>query len=268
MKHSLYYQALATALALAVHVSDARAAEPPPDKWQFSVTPYLFLPNVNGTLNYQLPPGDPEAEYGPNNYLEALNYTLMVGGEVRKGDWGLLADFIVMDFVNEKNRVKSISGPSGTVYPIDAGSDGSLHGLVWQLAGFHKLAKTRKISIDVLAGVRYLKIDTSLSWTLTGPAGTFPQTGDASRNTVLTDAIVGVRGRIQLGEGQWFIPYYLDIGVGAASSTWQGLAGVGYALKWGDLLLSYRSLFVDQGHEKFVQDLRFSGPTIGATFHF
>ena len=259
---------LLAVLALAIPVASARSAEAQPDSWQFSATPYLFLPNVNGSLNYELPPGDPDAEFGPNGYLHALNYTLMVSGEARKGNWGLLADFIILDFANEKSRIKSITGPSGTVYPIDVGSDGSLHGVVWQLAGLLNVADSRRASMDVLGGFRYLKIDTSLSWTLTGPLGGFPQTGDASRKTELTDAIVGVRGRIRLGSGQWFIPFYFDLGAGSSSLTWQGLAGVGYAMKWGDLLLSYRDLFVDQGHEEFVQDLRFSGPAFGATFRF
>ena len=27
------------------------------DQWKFSITPYLWLPNVNGTLKYSVPPG-------------------------------------------------------------------------------------------------------------------------------------------------------------------------------------------------------------------
>jgi hypothetical protein len=262
------FTVLAVGLALAMPAANAHAGESSPDTWQFSITPYLFLPNINGTLKYQLPPGDPEVGLGPHEYLQALNYLLMVSGEARKGDWGVLTDFILLDFADEQSHVKSITGPFGTVHPIDVGTNSSLHGLVWELAGFYGAVNTPKASMDVLAGFRYVKIDTSLAWKLTGSLSMFPQTGNASRDTQPTNAIVGVRGKLHLGLGQWFIPYYFDIGAGSSTTTWQALAGIGYTLRWGDLQLSYRDLFVDQGHDKLVQNLRFSGPTIGVSFRF
>src|SRR4051812_35175711 len=44
--------------ALAATVSSAHAASPADDgEWHFTLTPYLWLPNVNSTLKYNLPPG-------------------------------------------------------------------------------------------------------------------------------------------------------------------------------------------------------------------
>ena len=34
----------------------AQSAKPPADTWQFSVTPYLWLPSLDGTLRYGPPP--------------------------------------------------------------------------------------------------------------------------------------------------------------------------------------------------------------------
>ena len=258
---------LVVGLALAVLALGVEAAEPSPDTWQFSVTPYVFLPNINGSLNYQLPPGNPDDSFG-NDYLESLSFMLMVSGEARKGSWGLLMDFIALDFSDEESQIKSISGPSGTVHPIDVGTRSSLQGLVWEVAGLRNLVNASSASMDLLAGFRYVEINTTLSWKLTGPLGVFPPAGEASRDTQLLNAIIGVRGKLLLGEGRWFIPWYLDIGTGSSTTTWQALAGIGYSLKWFDVQFSYRSLFVDQGHDKLVQNMRFSGPTIGATFHF
>jgi hypothetical protein len=84
----------------------------------------------------------------------------------------------------------------------------------------------------------------------------------------LWDAIIGVRGKARLGESGWFVPYYLDAGTGSSALTWQGMAGIGHTFKWGDVLLAYRHLYYDQKGDKLIQDIRFSGPALGATFRF
>ncbi len=68
--------------------------------------------------------------------------------------------------------------------------------------------------------------------------------------------------------GNWFSPYYLDIGTGDTEFTWQALAGVGYRWDWGDLILAYRHLSYDMGNDKLLQSADFSGPALGVVFHF
>lgn len=60
----------------------------------------------------------------------------------------------------------------------------------------------------------------------------------------------------------------LDAGTGSSALTWQGMAGIGYTFKWGNVLLAYRHLYYDQKGDKLVQDMRFSGPALGASFRF
>jgi hypothetical protein len=48
----------------------------------------------------------------------------------------------------------------------------------------------------------------------------------------LWDGIIGVKGRFLLGGSNWSIPYYLDVGTGSSSLTWQGMLGVAYTYKW------------------------------------
>ena len=60
--------ALATLAALALGGPFGAAAQTPGDEWKFSITPYLWLPNIDGTLKYSVPPGaagSPEVEVGP-----------------------------------------------------------------------------------------------------------------------------------------------------------------------------------------------------------
>jgi hypothetical protein len=46
------------------------------------------------------------------------------------------------------------------------------------------------------------------------------------------------------------------------------MLGVAYSFKWGEVKLAYRDLYYDQKDDKFVQNLRFSGPALGATIRF
>ena len=93
--------------------------------------------------------------------------------------------------------------------------------------------------------------------------------GSIERSTDLLDAIIGVRGRFPLGTGgRWFVPYHLDIGTGSSDFTWQGLLGIGYAYKWGEVLLSYRYLQYEEGDDKFLQDLKLGGLGVGVNFRF
>jgi len=258
--------------------SPVRAAENPYDgDWHFAVTPYIWLPNINGKLRYDNFEGagtSAEAQTGPSNYLENLTFALMLNGEARKGSWSVFTDIIYLDFANQDSTLKSVSGPNGNVLvPRDrnTNTETSLRGGVWTLAGSYTVARSDTATLDILAGARYLLIKTSLDWNLTttiaGPGFPIEQSGDHTNRGDVLDAIVGLRGRVRFGS-DWFIPYYLDIGTGGSNLTLQALAGIGYAFDWIDVLASYRSLYYDQSGNRLLQNIRFSGPAVAVTFHF
>jgi opacity protein-like surface antigen len=61
----------------------------------------------------------------------------------------------------------------------------------------------------------------------------------------------------------------VDVGGGSSTFTWQGIAGVGYAFKWGDIVLDYRYLSYDQdGNDKLIDKMSFGGLALGANFRF
>jgi hypothetical protein len=249
--------------------ADAQAAG---DQWRFTLTPYLWLPNIDGTLKFSIPPGaggSPEVGVGANDYLENLDFALMLAGEARQGRWAIFTDIIYLDFSNEDGAVKSVTGPGGSVQvPVNANTQTGLKGLVWELAVSYADARSSTATFEVLGGLRYAGLEASVDWQLAGSISLFPQLGSFSQKVDLWDAIIGVRGRTRLGGSDWFVPYYLDAGTGSSQLTWQGMAGIGYAFKWGDVLLAYRHLYYDQKGDKLIQDMRFSGPALGATFRF
>ena len=268
---------LATLAVLTICGPLSAAAQTPANQWTFSITPYLWLPNVDGTLKYSVPPGSggPEVKVGPNDYLESLKFIMMVSGEARKDRWSVFTDFVYLSFSDEQSAVKSINFGGG---PVSAGANvsttSSLKGGAWTLGAGYAALPGRPVDLDVFGGLRYFGLEASTDWqlalTVTGPGAgqSFPRSGSISEKLDLWDGIVGVKGRVWLGGSSWSIPYYLDVGTGSSSLTWQGLLGVAYSYKWLGVTLAYRHLYYDQKDDKLIQDMRFSGPALGVTFHF
>ena len=248
------------------------------NQWTFSITPYLWLPNVNGTLKYSIPPGvggSPEVETGPNDYLQNLQAVIMLSGDARSDRWSVFTDIIYLSFSDEESSVKSVNfGGNFVSSSVNVATSSSLRGTAWTLGTGYAVQTSQTWMLDIFGGLRYFSLQASTNWqlttTITGPGGgqTFPRTGGISEGADLWDGIVGVRGRVLLGSSHWSVPYYLDIGTGSSSLTWQGMLGVAYSFKWGEVKLAYRDLYYDQKDDKFVQNLRFSGPALGATIRF
>lgn len=273
---------IVTALLLPVLIAAVMTGTPAsaqsagPGSWTFSITPYLWKPNIDGTLNYGAYPGggSPSAEVGPNDYMEALSTALMISGEVRRDRWLAFTDLIYLDFSEESSAIQSINfGGSVVVSSANLATQSSLRGLVWTLGTGYAALPGRPVALDVFGGLRYASLEASTDWQLalavTGPGGgqTFPQAGSISERMDLWNGIIGVKGLFWLGSSNWSMPYYLDVGTGSGL-TWQGMLGIAYSFDWIDVKVVYRHLYFDQGSDKLIQDMRFSGPALGVTFRF
>ena len=154
------------------------------DEWQYSITPYLWLPTIDGTLKYHLPPGGGggggghivDIEVGPSDWLDLLNFGLLVNGSAKKGRFTVFSDIVYLSLTSKDSRVASvddtISVPGVPVpIPISANLNVStrtdLDGLVWSIAGGYTIKETDTATMDIFAGVRYFGLDFSSSWDLT-----------------------------------------------------------------------------------------------------
>ncbi|MEQ9561478.1 MAG: hypothetical protein RLN69_03080, partial [Woeseiaceae bacterium] len=100
------------------------------DKWQFQVTPYLWLPTISGDLNYDPPPsgggGAPGVDVGPTDRFDLLNGAALVNGGARKGRLSITADLVYLGMESDSDKVKSVSDSisiPGT--PIEIPVDGN-----------------------------------------------------------------------------------------------------------------------------------------------
>jgi hypothetical protein len=241
------------------------------EDWQFSVTPYIWLPNIEGDGTAAPPPGGgaPAFEVGPVDYLDNLDFVLMLAAEARRGRWSLRSDVIYIDFSNQHSAVKTVSGPGGAVeFPVNAGTTSALTGIEAQATIGYWLVELPKRSVEIFGGLRYLEISFDLDWEFEAPLDLLPQSGRIEQGAAPVDVIVGTNARYGLGDGKWFVPLRADIGTGDSAFTWQLTTGAGYSFSWGDLLLVYRQLEYQQDDGELLERLALSGPALGASFRF
>lgn len=267
--------ALAGALLLSPLCAQAQTAAES-DSWKFSVMPYLWLPTINGKLNFGPPsPGNASAnvKLDPGNYLDSLDMALMLSGTARKDRWVLGTDLLYLHFSNTDAKVERVdvnpgSGPVNVpTVSLNAGASADIKGTVWTMVGGYAVIQEPKTSLDVLAGFRYLGLDVKSDWHLTTTVGGFGFAGSPQKKEDIWSGIVGAKGRFNLGDSDWFANAYVDVGGGSSVFTWQGVAGIGYAFKWGDVLLDYRYLYYSQDN-KVVDNISFGGLALGANFRF
>ncbi len=252
-----------TALAVLACLSpiSAQAAD-----WDYSIAPYVWLPTItmdssNANRGGRLPglPGDTGLSLGPTDYLSALDFALMLAGDLRNDDWVFKGDLIKLKFgVDDKDIdfLRPGSGPLAGTYGMTLRAD------VYTLAGGRTLVKADNYAMDLLLGWRRIGMDMQVR---ENSAGDLIDT-DLSFN----DGFVAINGHYVFDHPQWSMTYYADLGAGESDLTWQAVLGVGYQMDWGTLFANYRHLDYDFGDTKNFADLSmtFSGPTIGARFEF
>lgn len=248
-----------------------------PDRWTFSLEPYLWLPAADFSVDTIVPdlrgPGDTSArrigvnaETDPNNYLDNLQLAVMLIGEARRNRWSVFTDLIYVDFGNQGSRVRSVAGPLGErSIDLQATGETDLSTTVWTLAGGYTVAETPMLNLDLFAGFRYLAMDSSLTLTLRDAGGRLSRARSVAMDQTLWDGVVGARGRLALNRN-WFVPYYADVGSGDSNLTWQAILGLGYGFKWGDVTLAVRSLSYQ--FDANDVDLRMTGPALGVAFRW
>ena len=251
----------------------AQQAASDSDAWQFGVSIYGWFPDIAGETAFTQPGGSNDFTIDIDNILDNLKFTLMGIVDVRKGRWGLLTDLIYMDVGDSETGTREASiGRRDLPVNATANVDLDIKSWIWTIAGYYRALEQNGWTLDLAAGARYLDVEQSVNWNVTGNVGPIPipdRTGAATAKLSNWDAIVGARGRFAFGDQKaWFVPFYVDLGAGDSDFTWQGIAGLGYAFKWCEITAVWRYLYYDLSSDKPIKDMNFSGPAIGATFRW
>ena len=265
----------------------ATSAHADDGEWEYRLTPYLWLPTIDGSIKYSVPPSSgpsPEFSVGPTDWLDLLNYGLLLSGSASKDRLTLFSDVVVLSMTSKNDgRVLSVDDTitvPGTRIPIPISADAvlasrtDLDGIAWTFAAGYDVMPGENASMVAFAGARLFSVDVKSSWELEaeisipGAGVVLPAQGQVGADVDLWDAIVGVRGEIATDNGKWSIPYYVDVGSGDSDLTWSGMVAAARKFGWGDLVIAYRHLEYDQGDDDLIQGFSFSGPIIGARFNF
>ncbi len=251
--------------------------------WSFEVAPYVWLPSVNADLRYNLPTsgaGTADVKTNADDYFANLNFATALAAMVRYDRFSMLTDIMYVSADAGSSRVDSVDlvqvGRNPISSTVNASGASTLKTTLWTLAGGYTVADGSWGHVDVLAGFRYLGIEASTNYnvalTLVGPRGnagpSFGGAGRLSGRDNIWNGIIGVRGRVNIGQSGVFLPYYVDIGTGDSNFTWQTFAGIGYQSGWAGVQLGWRYMSYDQGGTGLVQDLSMSGAYLAVNFSF
>ncbi|MBR0683040.1 hypothetical protein GXW74_21285 [Roseomonas eburnea] len=251
--------------------------------WSFEVAPYVWLPSVSANLRYDLRSqlaGSADVKADAGDYFGNLNFAGALAATVRYDRFSLLTDIIYVSADAGGSRVEGVDiigvGRNPISSTLNVSGNSTLKTTLWTLAGGYTLASGTWGNVDVLAGFRYLGVeattDYNLALTLVGPRGnagpTFGGAGRFSGRDNIWNGIVGLRGRINVAETGFFMPYYVDIGGGDSNPTWQTFAGIGYQSGWAGVQLGWRYMSFDQGGSALVQDMSLSGAYLAVNFSF
>jgi len=258
-------------VALAAGAPQAYAETTEGDSWQFAVTAYGYLPSISGTAYFPVAPIGASFTLNQSDLIDHLKMAFMGAFDVHRGPWGFFADVLYLDIGRHNTNIHDFT-IGGIGIPAATTSDVSMDMKSWivnAVGEYRVLGQRGGSTLDVVAGVRYLSVNERLEWNFTGSIGSLPEaarSGNVGISSSIVDAIVGVKGQVQ-GDGSWRMPYYIDVGTGGASFTWQGATGLAYQFHWGEVGLLYRYIDFRIGSNT-LKDLTIAGPLVSATFRW
>lgn len=249
------------------------SAQTPADGWKYRAIVYGYFPDIGGTTTFPegIGGGTGSAKVDSSTILDSLNFAFMGTFEATKGRFGILADVLYMDVSSSASKTRDLR-IDGHELPVGvtANADLGLRGTVFELAGTYKAVLDPKVTVDVVAGTRLLDLRQTLTLELSADIGNGTGPGRSHQSAVhptYWDAIVGAKGQFLFGErGEWFVPWYLDVGAGQSKLTYQAIGGLGYSFSWGQVIAAWRYLDYEFKSSSDVESLDFNGPMVGVAF--
>ncbi len=245
-------------------------------QWHFDTTLYGWVPFIYTTVNIPAIAGGgtQTIETQPSQYLKYVKMGALLDGAIQKGDWGLWTDLVFLNLGTTETHTRQIGLPGGLDpgLAVDREIDVALRTAIWTIAPSYTVVHNDVGNLDVIAGLRYssFRISFAYNFSLVSPSvpnvlgGGFWPTRDS------TDGLIGVKGKLYLSSnGRWYLPYLLDVADGNKNWQWEAFLGGGYHFNWGDITLGVRNLtYRTTDNQVLGNKLRFTGPILGATFHW
>ena len=254
MTNDLRRTALGLILAFGLAAALPVAAEPGPEagRWEFAGEVYLWGAGIGGTSSTG---DDVDIDFG--DLIDNLDFAFMGKLAARRDRWTVFADLVYLDVEDGINTTANIVGR-----PAKTGIDVELRGFISTLGGAYRIWETDSTDLNILAGVRYLRLEADLDIDIGSRVS--QKYSDSGH---VWDGIAGLRGKTDLND-KWYVHYYLDVGTGDSDLTWQALGGLNYRFEKFDAVVGYRYLYWDFDDSPTFDDLNLSGPYAGVKVRF
>jgi len=244
-------RALAAGAGLALAICATTVAAEETDEWVFGAQAYLWAAGIET----EFPDGSTN-QVKFSDVVENLEMGGMVMLGATKGRWGILTDFIYLSVEDKPNA------------PLAPGLELRSAGIdswIINAAGQYEIARTDNLSVDVLAGVRYLWLEVPIEFRQSSPLE--PGTQKFSPSTDYWDGLVGTRLILNLNE-KWYSTLHADVSTGDTDLTIQGAISAGYRFDNIDALFGYRYMNIDFDDGEPLDELTLDGPFVGVRFVF
>jgi hypothetical protein len=238
--------------------AEPAAAEPGgPPRWQFSVTPYAWLPALRGNLQTPLPRiGDRSLSLGSGTVISDLSTVPVMGaGEARYGRFSMIGDIFYAG-LQQDISTRDIAFQGGHARVVSTIATG---------LGLYRVVETSTGGLDIGAGFRFWNFNNKISLNPGLQPGVIQKT-----STNWADPLLGARYQVMLSP-RFGITLYGDVGGFNTGSrlTWQAMGSLDYNLSQSTTLRGgWRYLSVDKTSGSIGIDLGFNGPFFAASFRF
>jgi hypothetical protein len=231
------------------------------ESWRFEVTPYAWVPGIQGTLGLNNGLAK-SVDVSSSNVVSNIKSGGMIAAEAHYGNWGVIGDLVSATL----QETGTLHAPP-SVGSVTLADKATLQQTVLTGAATYTALNDQNIYLDGLLGVRAIYATATVNLNL--PGTTAKASTSATTSTV--DPIIGFKGRYRIADSSWYLPFYADIGSGGGTTnlTWQAMAGIGKTFSpLIDASLTYRALYYDMKDGAVLQKTTMQGPQIAVTFKF
>ena len=285
-----------------VHAADIVVKAPPPapvpvyNPWRIDITPYGWMPSLNGTSTIKGHTADVDASFFGDlihRKIPEQLFGLMAAFEARNDRFAILGDFVYMKLGASKGGARSISLSPRLTLGVSANFEATAEIIIAELAGAYELARWGSAagsatSLDIYGGGRLwwqqaeASLDVAANLQILLPRRTFVISGTRafakSGDVDWIDPMVGLRLRHQFVPGHELTLSGDVGGFGVGSEfSWQAIGAYrfqfaqSHGVTWSGML-GYRALYVDytkgSGDTLYGFDMLQHGPIVGVSARF
>jgi hypothetical protein len=124
-------------------------------KWEFNVTPYLWMTALDGDLTVLDQQKDVNVSF--DDVLADLKLAAMLHAEAKNGNWSIMLDA----FYAKLKETGTVKGGAGEIIAGDE-IDATILQNIYELGLGYTFVKVNNFNMDVLFGGRYFSVDTKL----------------------------------------------------------------------------------------------------------